>query len=86
MRLNIFNTLTKVSYDIENLTDLMKNPLNYCFSISLPEGVDAGEYNYELYDDDDVLVAQGLLQIGSYEAPKTPYTAQTNNGYYQYGD
>ena len=84
MRLNLFNTLTKVSYDIENLSDLQSNSINYAFDVVLPEGIDNGEYNFSLFNDEETLVATGLLQIGSYEAPKTAYTAQTINGYTQY--
>ena len=84
MKLNLVNNLTKVVYDIENLTDLKVNQLNYAFDIQVPAGIDDGEYNYTLFDDDDNIVATGILQIGSYEPEKQSYTAQTNNGYIQY--
>ncbi len=86
MFLKLYNTLTKVSYTIENLVDLAQNPINYKFSLTLPAGVDSGEYEYELYDDENNLKTSGLLQIGSYTPEKTQYTAQTHNGYIQYGE
>lgn len=84
MTLNLVNTLTKVSYNIENLTDLMTNSINYVFNINLPANMDSGEYNYTLYDDEMLVVASGIMQIGSYEPEKTAYTAQTINNYIQY--
>lgn len=83
-KLKIQNNLTKSKYIIENLTDLMANSVNYVFDIVLPDNLDNGEYNFSLFNDEEALVATGLLQIGSYEAPKTAYTAQTINGYTQY--
>ena len=84
MVLKLTNSLTKVSYNLENLADLGVDALNYAFNINLPEGIDEGEYQYTLFDDENIVVATGILQIGSYEPEKTPYTAQTNNGYIQY--
>jgi len=84
MTLNLVNSLTKVSYSLENLTDLGTNPLNYRFDINLPANIDNGEYEYTLLNDQQDVLATGILQIGNYEAPKTSYTAQTINNYVQY--
>lgn len=84
MTLKLENNVTNVSYTISGLTDLQKSRLNYVFSLSLPEGIDSGEYNYTLEDDENTVVASGIIQIGSYTPQKTTYTAQTNNDYVQY--
>lgn len=84
MTLKIYNNLTKVSYTLENLVDLRQSSINYCFNITLPEGIDNGEYNYTLTDDEDNVAATGILQIGSYAPQKQAYTAQTNNGFVLY--
>ena len=51
-------------------------------NFQLTEQMDDGEYDYELYDGEE-LVAQGLLQIGDYENSVKTYTT-TQNGYRQY--
>lgn len=84
MTLKLENNVTNVSFAISGLTDLQSSGLNYVFNLTLPEGVDNGEYNYTLFDDDNVVVATGVAQIGSYTPQKTTYTAQTNNDYIQY--
>ena len=82
--LKLENTTTKVSVTVSGLTDLEASALNYVFNINLPEGLDTGEYEYSLIDDQDNVVAVGLCQIGSYTPQKQAYTAQTNNTYIQY--
>lgn len=82
--LKLENTTTKVSITLSGLTDLEASALNYVFNINLPEGLDTGEYEYSLIDDQDNVVAVGLCQIGNYTPNVTPYSAQTTGGYLQY--
>ena len=84
MTLKLRNTLTKIEYTFDNLVDELVSRLFYTFDITLPEGMDDGEYAYTLYDDRNVVKATGLLQVGDYKPQNNTYTAQTQNGYIQY--
>lgn len=46
--------------------------------------MDDGEYTYTLTDDEGMIRATGLLQVGDYVANNNTYTANTKNGYVQY--
>ena len=84
MTLLLENNTTKVQISLENLTELGLSAINYAFDINLPSGVDSGEYNYTLFDDQNEVVALGLLQIGSYVPEKKSYSAQNKQSYKQY--
>ena len=84
MTLLLENNTTKVQISLKNLTELGISAVHYVFDINLPEGVDSGEYNYTLFDDQDKVVALGLLQIGSFVPEKKSYTAQNKQTYKQY--
>ena len=84
MTLKLQNNVTKKVYTFSNLTDLEKSRLFYTFDITLQPGMDDGEYAYTLYDEQDVVKATGLLQVGDYVPNNNTYTAQTQNGYIQY--
>lgn len=84
MKLQLSNSVTKVVTLIENVVDLGVSALNYVFDVNLPEGMDDGEYEYVLMDDENNPLATGVAQIGSYEPQKQAYTAQTKNTYVQY--
>lgn len=84
MTLKICNNLTKVVYTFDNLDDKLTSRLFYTFDLTLPEGMDDGEYTYNLIDGNEAIVATGLLQIGDYKPNNNTYTAQTQNGYIQY--
>jgi 3-deoxy-D-manno-octulosonate 8-phosphate phosphatase KdsC-like HAD superfamily phosphatase len=45
--------------------------------------MDEGEYTYKLLND-DVVLAQGLLQIGDYQNNAKKYTVTDDNGIKQY--
>ena len=83
MTLKLRNNLTKIEYTFDNLADELVSRLFYTFDITLPEGMDDGEYAYTLYDG-NVVKATGLLQVGDYKPNNNTYTAQTQNGYIQY--
>ena len=84
MKLKLSNNVTKVVTIIENIVDLAGSAYNYEFDVELPDGMDDGEYEYVLMDDENNPLATGVAQIGDYEPEKTAYTAQTKNTYVQY--
>lgn len=90
MKLVLKSTVTKKTSEYQ-VTDAADSHLFYHFPEFQLEGeYDDGEYEYELYDvsdDEDVLVAQGLLQIGDYnenENNRTTYENTNGNIYKQY--
>lgn len=67
----------------------MRSRLFYTFDITLPQNMADGEYTYTLYDEQDVVKATGLLQVGEYTPEKTTYNndaIKEQNGYVQYGN
>lgn len=84
MKLQLCNCVTKVVTILENLVDLGISAYNYAFDAELPAGMDDGEYEYVLMDDENNPLATGVAQIGSYEPENQAYTAQTKTTYKQY--
>lgn len=84
MTLELRNNLTKQVYSFDNLDDKLTSRLFYTFDITLPDGMDDGEYTYTLRDENQSVKATGLLQVGDYKPENNTYTAQTHNGYIQY--
>ena len=86
MLLKLYNNTTKREINLDNLEDITDSRLFFHFKITLPDGVDDGEYTYTL-DEDDVVKASGLLQVGDYVPEKTTYEGNTikeKNGYISY--
>lgn len=82
MTLKFKNNVGKQEYEF-TVTDIGDSSLYYHFEdVQLPSGIDDGEYSYELYDEDNVLVAQGLVQIGDY-VPEDKKTYENNNTEYK---
>lgn len=84
MTLKLFNNVTKKEYTFDGLEDKMTSRLWYALDITLQPNMDDGEYTYTLYDDQDVVKATGLLQVGDYVPKNNTYSAQTQDGYIQY--
>ncbi len=84
MKLQLSNCLTKVVTIIENIVDLGSSAYNYEFDVELPEGMDDGDYEYVLMDDQNNHLATGVAQVGAYVPEKTAYTAQSKTTYVQY--
>ncbi len=84
MTLTLINNLTKKEYTFDNLEDQLVSRLFYTLDITLESGMDDGEYNYSLTNDEGRIRATGLLQVGDYVANNNTYTANTKNGYVQY--
>lgn len=83
MRLNIENKVTKAKYDF-TVTDKQTSGIYYVFDIQLPSGIDDGDYEYNLYDDDKVLVATGYVRIGDYTPETSAYTGNNGETFIQY--
>jgi hypothetical protein len=75
------NNLDKREYSFD-VNDQEDSRSFFHFYFSLEDGMPDGEYTYTLFNDDDVVVATGLLQVGDYKAPSTAYTK--NNSFKQY--
>ena len=76
------NNVTKREYSYK-VYDVNDSTLFYHFTLTLGEDMDEGEYTYKLMND-NLLLAQGLLQIGDYENNAKKYTVTDDNGIKQY--
>ena len=82
MKLVLKSNITKKTWEY-TVVDVFDSKLYYHFpKFKLTETMDDGEYDYELYDDEE-LVAQGLLQIGDYQN-KDVKSYTTDGKYKQY--
>lgn len=86
MFLKITNNLTKNSYYIGGNEDKKVSKLFYVLDVRPSIDIEEGEYTYELFDDEDKMVAQGLLQYGDYKRDENVNTEynDNNNGYIVY--
>lgn len=83
MTLKMTNTVSKKEYEF-NVTDMNDSKMYYHFkNLTLESGMDDGSYEYNLLDNDNNLVAQGVLQIGDYVPQKTVYNENGNNNPYK---
>lgn len=86
MKFTITNNVTKKSIT-KTVEDIGDSVLYYHFNYTLDELQDEGEWSYFLYDSEDNILAQGLLQIGNYQVPSgstTTYTKENKDEYIQY--
>lgn len=81
MVLKLQNNLTHKSYEL-TVNDDESSSIYYKFNISLPSGMDDGEYTYFLYDE-LTEVSRGLMQIGDY-TPSAETYKNNSNTYIQY--
>lgn len=65
LSLTLRSTTTLAEYEIGSVADSGESALYWCISVSLPEGMDNGEYEYELRQG-GVRVASGVLRVGEY--------------------
>lgn len=76
------NQITKKRYVFE--VEEQEDSRNYYhFNMAFEEQVDDGEYAYELLDEADVTVSNGVLQVGDYTETNNEYNSETN-GFKQY--
>lgn len=66
MTFEIVNSISQKSYTFE-VEDTGRRGMYYSLPITLPEGVDDGEYQYTLRDGDRVLHT-GILRVGDFVA------------------
>lgn len=84
MKLVLINSVDKKKYEF-SVTDAEDSGMFYHFTdIQLPSGIDDGQYDYSLYDDEDELVATGIVQIGTFVEEQAEYTGSTSQTYIQY--
>ena len=89
MKLTIINNVTKKEYQY-TVTDIGDSMMFYHFDITLESGMDDGEYKYiltDVVDDETVVLATGVLQVGNYQVPSgstTTYTKENKDEYIQY--
>lgn len=79
MILILKNNVSKQEYVITGITDLNTSVMYWTFDVVLPEGVIDGDYNWDLTDDNNVLLSSGLARIGDYPPSVTANTASTGS-------
>ena len=67
-----------------NVEDLNESSIYYTFNISITEEMDDGEYEYTLKDNEDKIVATGLIRVGDYKQENKQYI-NNKDKYIQYG-
>ena len=72
MKLLLKNGITHKEFEY-NVEDLNESSIFYTFNINIPESYDDGEYEYTLKDNEDKIVATGLMRIGDYKQENTQY-------------
>lgn len=72
MKLFIKNGITHKEFEY-NVEDLNESSIFYTFNINIPDSYDDGEYEYTLKDNEDKIVATGLMRIGDYKQENTQY-------------
>ena len=83
MKLLLKNGITKRNFEY-NVEDLNESSIFYTFNINIPESLDDGEYNYTLKDNEDKIVATGLIRVGDYKTENKEYNNKDKK-YIQYG-
>ena len=83
MKLLLKNGITKRNFEY-NVEDLNESSIFYTFNINIPESLDDGEYNYALKDNEDKIVATGLIRVGDYKTENKEYNNKDKK-YIQYG-
>lgn len=84
MTLILTNQITKKRYVFE--VEEQEDSRNYYhFSLQFTEPMDDGEFSYELLDEADVVVSNGVLQVGDYNnETNNEYNTETNEQIRQY--
>ena len=83
MKLLLKNGITKRNFEY-SVTDLNESSIYYVFNINIPDSYDDGEYEYTLKDNEDKIVATGLMRIGDYKTENTQYNNNKDKKYVQY--
>ena len=72
MKLLLKNGITHKQFEY-SVEDLNESSIFYTFNINIPDSYDDGEYEYTLKDNEDKIVATGLMRIGDYKQENTQY-------------
>lgn len=87
MKLTFKNNVTKKEYEFQ-VEDVGDSFIFYHFNnFVLEDAMDDGEYDYtltDIVDEETVVLATGIVQIGNYVAPTTAYTNNNTTNYIQY--
>ncbi len=81
MYIRLYSQYTKKTHTIP-VDNAVSDSMFHKLDIHLPNGMEDGIYNYELYDD-ETIIANGMMQVGDFENNNTSYTVE-HNGYQQY--
>lgn len=82
MKILLLNTLTKQTFEYNNLVDMNNGKTPYMrFNIDTAE-LEDGEYILELYDDSDTLISTELAKKGDYTNPIQNNQYQPKNNKY----
>lgn len=84
MKLLLKNGITHKEFEY-SVEDLNESSIYYTFNINIPESFDDGEYSYTLKDNEDKIVATGLIRVGDYKQENTQYINNKDKKIIQYG-
>ena len=83
MKFIIKNNITHKNFEY-NVEDLNESSIFYVFNINIPEEMDDGEYTYVLKDNEDKIVATGLIRVGDFKQENKEYNNNKDKKYIQY--
>ena len=83
MKLLLKKGITHKNFEY-NVEDLNKISIYYTFNLNIPEEMDDGEYEYTLKDNEDKIVATGLIRVGDFKQENKQYI-NNKDKYLQYG-
>ena len=84
MKLLLKNGITHKEIEY-NVDDLNESSIYYVFNINVPDSLDDGEYSYTLKDNEEKIVATGLMRVGDYKTENKEYNNNKDKKYIQYG-
>ena len=83
MQFIIKNGITHKNFEY-NVEDLNESSIFYTFNINIPDSLDDGEYEYTLKDNEDKIVATGLIRVGDFKQENKQYI-NNKDKFIQYG-
>lgn len=78
MKLKLKNNLSNQEY-ILDVRDAGSTMNYFKFDINLPNNMDDGQYEYELIDDNENVISNGLLQLGDFTQNNKQYSDKKTN-------
>ena len=83
MKLLLKNGITHKEFEY-NVEDLNESSIYYTFNLNISDEMDDGEYEYTLKDNEDKIVATGLIRVGDFKQENKEYNNKDKK-YIQYG-